>query len=132
MCSQTSRPRMGVPLPSIRGLSWLGLLLTSSLPPWTLTQAQPLPKRVAAVANFSHSVSMPLKASMAFVNGYGALPGSPAFEKALMDRFSINERQPSVPQHRGSLTDLARSSVAESGAGMSGLVEMDSCCEGEV
>ena len=46
--------------PSISGLSWFGVLITSSLPPLSITHAQPLPKRVVpawltAVLNFSKS-----------------------------------------------------------------------------
>src|ERR1700744_5098045 len=43
-------PRIGVPLHSeisIKGLSWLGVEQTASLPPLTQSHAQPEPKRVA-------------------------------------------------------------------------------------
>src|SRR5688500_2425506 len=60
-------PRMAF-LPSISGLSWLGVLVTSSLPLLSTTHAQPLPKRVVpawltAVLNFSKSPNAPLIAS---------------------------------------------------------------------
>ena len=35
-------------MPSISGVSWFGVLVTESLPPSSTSQAQPLPKRVAA------------------------------------------------------------------------------------
>ena len=58
-------PRIGVPVRSthcvINGLSWLGVLVTSSLPsPLTMSQAQPLPNCVApALAKAAANASAP-------------------------------------------------------------------------
>ena len=68
-------------LPSISGLSWFGVLITSSLPPLSITHAQPLPKRVApawltAVLNFSKSPNELLMASATAPVGAPPAPGA--------------------------------------------------------
>ena len=53
--------------PSMIGLSWFGELSTSNLPPDTLSQAQPLPKRViAAFAKSSLNFANPPKSLAIF------------------------------------------------------------------
>src|SRR3989441_4179040 len=50
-------PRIGR-LPSINGLSWFGVLTIDSLPPSSISHAQPLPNRpTAAFANSSLNLS---------------------------------------------------------------------------
>src|SRR5699024_11201929 len=47
--SQKSKPKIGV-LPSVNGLSWFVVVTISKLPLLTTSQAQPEPKRAAALS----------------------------------------------------------------------------------
>jgi hypothetical protein len=72
---------MGV-LPSMIGVSWLGVLVTASLPPFSATtHAQPLPNRPAPAAFTASFIlsSEPNAPSIAFARSPAGAAGPPGF-----------------------------------------------------